>query len=171
MLWDSCNPLVKNTQLSIITGWKWKAKIAVENAELALKMKEIIGTGANGRTGLGLHTLHWWSKVSTINKRKIVLEEIHYLEEVRCIATVVGQRKQGTWTKWESAEDRAVTLSDFKHMKPKKISFLIKTVYVVLPTLVNVHTWGLTTSNQYKACGKAASLKHILTGCEYTLRS
>ena len=89
MLRDSCNPLVKNIQPSIITGQKWKAKIAVENAELVLKMKEIIGTVANWRAGLGLHPQHW-SKESTINKRKMVLEEIHHLEEVRCIATTVG---------------------------------------------------------------------------------
>ena len=55
MLCDSCNPQVKNAKPSIITGQKWKAKIAVENAELALKMKEIIGMVANGRAGVGLH--------------------------------------------------------------------------------------------------------------------
>ena len=33
------DPLVKNAQPSVITGRKWKAKIAVENAESALKMK------------------------------------------------------------------------------------------------------------------------------------
>ena len=44
MLRDSCDPLVKNAQPSVITGRKWKAKIAVENAESALRMKEIIGT-------------------------------------------------------------------------------------------------------------------------------
>ena len=50
----------------------------------------------------------------------------------------------------------------------KKLSFLIKAVYDVLPTPVNLHAWGLTTSDR---CGKTASLKHILTGFEYTLRS
>ena len=39
----------------------------------------------------------------------MVSEEIHNLEEVMHIATVVGQRKQGAWNKWESAKDRAVT--------------------------------------------------------------
>ena len=107
MLHDSDDPVVKNTQPSIITGWKWKVKIAVENAELALKIKEIIGTVANGRAGLGLHPQCWWSKESTIKKRKMVLEEIHHLEELTHIATAVGQRKQGTWTKWESAKDRS----------------------------------------------------------------
>ena len=29
----------------------------------------------------------------------------------------------------------------------------------------------LTTSDRCRACGKTTSLKHILTGCEYTLRS
>ena len=52
---------------------------------------------------------NWWSKKFTINKRKMVSEEIHHLEEVKCVATAVGQRKQGAWTKLENAKDRAVT--------------------------------------------------------------
>ena len=39
----------------------------------------------------------------------MVSEEIPHLEEVKRIAIAVGQRKQGAWTKWESAKDRAVT--------------------------------------------------------------
>ena len=56
-------------------------------------------------------------------------------------------------------------------MEPKKLSFLIKAVDDVLPTPVNLHVWGLTKSDRCKACGKTVSLKHILTGCEYALRS
>ena len=56
-------------------------------------------------------------------------------------------------------------------MEPKKLSFIIKAVYDVLPTPVNLHAWGLTTSDRCGVCGKTASLKHILTGCEYALRS
>ena len=55
--------------------------------------------------------------------------------------------------------------------EPKKLSLLIKAVYDVLPTSVNLHARGLTTSDRCRACGKTASLKHILTGCEYALRS
>ena len=82
MLHDSRNLLVKNAQPSVITGWKWKAKIAVENAESALRMKEMIGTVANGKASLGLHPQRWWSKEFTANRRKMVSEEIHHLEEV-----------------------------------------------------------------------------------------
>ena len=169
MLCESCDPLVKNALPSVITSWKWKVKIAVEDVESAFKMKEIIGTVANGRAVIGLHPQHWWSKESIINKRKMVSEEIHHFEEAMRIAT--RQRKQGAWIKWESAKDRAVTLGDFKHMEPPKLSFLIKSVYNILPTPVNLHAWGLTTSNRCSVCGKTASLKHILTGCEYALRS
>ena len=109
MLRDSRDPLIKNALSSVITGRKWKAKIAVENAESALRMKEIIGTVENEKEGLGLHTQRWRSKESTANKRKMVSEEIHHLEEVRRFATAVRQRKQGAWTKWEGAKDRAVT--------------------------------------------------------------
>ena len=56
-------------------------------------------------------------------------------------------------------------------MDPKKLSFLIKAVYDVSPTPVNLHAWGFTTSDWCRACGQTASLKHILTGCEYTLKS
>ena len=91
MLRDSRDPLVKNAKLSIITGRKWKAEIAVENAESALKMKEIIGTVANGIAGLRLYSQRWWSKESTANRRKMVSEEIHHLEEARRFATSVRQ--------------------------------------------------------------------------------
>ena len=108
-------------------------KVVIKNVESALKIKEIIGTVASGRTSLGLHPQRWWSKESSnINKRKLVSEEIHLFEEVARIATAVGQRKPGAWTKWESAKDRAVIWGDVKHMEPQKLSFLIKAVYDVL---------------------------------------
>ena len=106
-----------------------------------------IYTMANGRAGLHLHPRSWWSKESTINKRKMVWGEIHHLKEVMHIATAVGQRKWAAWIKWESEKDRAVTWGNLKHMEPQKLSFLRKAVYDVLPTPVNLHAWGLTTSN------------------------
>ena len=134
-------------------------------------MKEIIGTVANGKAGLGLHPQRWWSTESTLNRRKMVSEEIHHLEEVTRLATAVGQRKQGAWAEWKCAKHWAVTWTDLKHMEPKKLSFLIKTVYDVLPIPVNLHAWGLTTSDRCRACEETVSLKHILTGCEYAVRS
>ena len=147
-----------------------EAKITVENVESALKMKEIIGNGANRRAGIDLHLQRWWPKESTINKRKIFLEEIHNLEEVRRIATAIGQGKHGSLTKWESTKDKVVTWSDLKHVEPPKL-FPYKGFIDVLPTSVILHAWELTTSDRSRACGNTGNLKNILTGCENALRS
>ena len=61
--------------------------------------------------------------------------------------------------------------SNIKQMEPKQLGFIIKAVYDILPTPVNLKLWGLNKSNLCKACGKVANLKHFLTGCHYSLRS
>ena len=141
MLRDSRDPLVKKVQPCVITDRKWMAKIAVENAESALKMKEMIGIVPNGRSGVHLHPQRWWSKQSTINKRKMVSKEIHHLEV--------------SWRTKEHGpngivQKTAVTWGELKHMESQKLSFLIKAVYDVLPTPVNLHAehvGKLTASN------------------------
>ena len=40
---------------------------------------------------------------------------------------------------------------------------------MTLPTLVNLKLWVLSTSNLCDTSGKIANLKHILTGCQYSL--
>ena len=134
-------------------------------------MKEVISSVATGRARFGLHPQRWWSKETTKNKRRMVSEEIHDFEESKRLAIAVAQPKQGAWTRWENTKDRTITWSDIKQMEPKQLGFLIKAVYDILPTPVNLKLWGLSTSNLCKACGKIANLKHILTGCQYSLRS
>ena len=171
MLRDSVDPLVKSAQPAIITDRKWNAKHAVETAEYSLKMKEVIGSVATGRAGFGLHPQKWWSKETTKNKRRMISEEIHDFEESKRLAIAVAQPKQGAWTRWENTKDRTITWSDIKQMESKQLGFLIKAVYDILPTPVNLKLWGLSTSNLCKACEKLANLKHVLTGCQYFLRS
>ena len=80
------DPLVKSAQPAIITGQKWNAKYAVGMAESSLKMKEVIGSEATRRAGLGFHPQRWWSKETTKNKRRMVSEEIHHFEESKYLA-------------------------------------------------------------------------------------
>ena len=101
----------------------------------------------------------------------MVLEEIHHFEESRHLVIAVAQPKQGAWTRWENTKDRTIRWSNIKQMEPKQLDFLIKAVYDILPTPVNLKLWGLNTSNFCKACGKIAYLKHILFGSQYSLRS
>ena len=115
-------------------------------------MKEVIGSVATGRARFGLHPQWWWSKETTTNKQRMVLEEIHHFEESKHLAIAVAQPKQGAWTRWENTKDRTITWSDIKQIEPKQLSFLIKVVYNILPTPVNLKFWGLSTSNLSKLC-------------------
>ena len=110
-------------------------------------------------------------KETTKNKRRIVSEEIHHFEESKRLAIAVVQPKLGAWIRWENLKDRTITWSDIKQTEPKQLGFLIKAVYDILPTPVNLKFWGLSTFNLFKACGKIANLRHVLTGCQYSLRS
>ena len=101
----------------------------------------------------------------------MVSEEIHHFEESKCLTIAVAQPKQGAWTRCENIKDRTITWNDIKQMEPKQLGFLIKAVYDVLPTPVNLKLQGLSTSKLCKACRKIGNLKHILTGCQHSLRS
>ena len=134
-------------------------------------MKEVIGSVATGRAGFGLHPQKSWSKETTKNKRRMISEEIHDFEESKRLVIAVAQPKQGAWTRWENTKDWTITWSDIKQTEPKQLGFLIKAVYDILPTPVNLELWGLSTFNLCKACGNIAKLKHVLTGCQYSLES
>ena len=108
-------------------------------------------------TTFGLHPQRWWSKETTKNKRRMVSEEIHHFEESKRLAIAVAQPKQCAWTRWENPKDRTITWSNIKQMEPKQLGFLIKAVYDILPTPVNLKLWGLSTSYICKACGNLLS--------------
>ena len=72
----------------------------------------------------------------------MVSEGIHYFEESKRLTIAVVQPKQGAWTWWENTKDRIITWSDIKQMEPKQLGFLIKAVYDILPTPVNLKPWG-----------------------------
>ena len=135
---DSVNPLVKSAQPAIITGRKWNAKYEGETTESSLKMKEVIGSVATGRAGLGLHPQWWWSKETINNKRRMVSEEIHHFEESKRLLIAVAQPKQGSWTRWKNTKDRSITWSGINQIEPKQLGFLIKALHDILPTPVNL---------------------------------
>ena len=101
----------------------------------------------------------------------MVSEKIHHFEESKHLAVAVAQPKQGAWTRWENTKNRTITWSYIKQMAPKQLGFLIKAFYDILATPVNLKLVGLSISNLRKICGKIANLKHVLTGCQYSLRN
>ncbi|GFO40956.1 reverse transcriptase [Plakobranchus ocellatus] len=58
---------------------------------------------------------------------------IRNLEDSTRVQKAAQQPQQGQWTNWDTAIQRSLTWNDIWHMAPLRISFLIRSVYDLLP--------------------------------------
>ena len=54
-------------------------------------------------------------------------------------------------------------------MEPLRLSFLLRNIYDVLQTQVNLKRWKLAEDDRYILCNKMATLEHILSSCNVSL--
>ncbi|KAK3758461.1 hypothetical protein RRG08_058731 [Elysia crispata] len=134
MLEDSEDLIVKTVQPTIKTGRKWKVVEAVDETKECLKIKEVIGQTQTDRKGLGSSTTKWWSKAEGKEKRDMVINEMRLNEDSRRVQKAVQQPQQGQWTNWDNALRKSLTWNEIWHMAPLRISFLIRSVYDLLPS-------------------------------------
>ena len=166
---DSKDEKVSKAGIKVRTGRKWTAEAAVEQAESRLRHKDIVGTVAMGRLGIGNLERPNWEKASTRERREMVQKEVRAAEEESRQTKAVGMKQQGAWTRWEEALPKKLSWGDIWKMDQHKISFLLKSVYDVLPSPTNLRTWGLTDDPSCKLCGKPANLEHVLASCSTAL--
>ncbi|KAL1252214.1 hypothetical protein QQF64_020010 [Cirrhinus molitorella] len=98
----------------------------------------------------------------------MIVDEVKHQEEGTRRAKVVSLSIQGQWTRWDSVEKRKLSWKDLWSMESKRLSFIIRATYDVLPTPVNLQQWR-GEDPSCALCSKPASLKHILTGCKVSL--
>lgn len=70
--------------------------------------------------------------------------------------------------KWESVWERVLTWQDIWNMKEHLIKFLFS-IFSVLPTPSNLHTWGLSESHSCTLCERPANLELVLSSCRLSL--
>ena len=169
MLRDSKDERVREAGIAVRTGRKWSASKALKDAEDRLHHADIVGSVAQGRLGLGYTTRTSWNKADPKERRGMVQREVRKAEEENRHVKAVAMNKQGSWTRWESVRERALTWQDIWKMEGHRIKFLLCSVYDVLPTPSNLHTWGLVESPSCKLCGRIANLEHVLSSCRSNL--
>lgn len=169
MLRDSKDERVRQAGIVVRTGRKWSASRALTEAEVRLHHSDIVGTVAQGRLGLGCSTRVSWNNADPKKRRTMVQMEVRKAEEEVRHVKAVAMKKQGSWTKWEGVRGRALTWQDIWSMEGHRVKFLMCSVYDVLPTPSNLHTWGLAESPNCKLCGKTANLEHVLSSCRLGL--
>ena len=138
-------------------------------AEERLRHKDILGSIAKGRAGLGFfpstHTISAKGK----ERHNLILEEVREGVEEGRYGKMVGLSQQGAWTRWEDVEKKRVTWSDCWRPDFNEIRFLIKSVYDVLPSPTNLHIWGKIETPNCQLCARKGSLQHILSSCPKAL--
>ncbi|XP_076113419.1 uncharacterized protein LOC143081070 [Mytilus galloprovincialis] len=168
---DSKDAKVRGAKVKIRTGRKRKAEEAVKEAETRLKHSGIVGVTAVGRQGFGMTTKPRWDTANEKGRRELVQQQIRQMEEESRNVKAVGMKQQGSWLNWQGARSRALTWSEIWSMEGYRLSFLLRSVYDVLPSPSNLYTWGLIEDPTCTLCkDKPASLQHVLSACPVALK-
>jgi len=165
---DSRDDMVRGAGVETRTGRKWSASQAVAQAESRLRHKDIVGTMAVGKQGLGSAESRSWKKADSRTRREMVQAEVRLAEEEDRGIRAVAMGCQGAWTKWQTT-GKKMTWADIWRSEPLRISFLLRSVYDLLPSPANLHRWGKRDDPTCQLCGKIGTLEHTLSSCQTAL--
>lgn len=169
MLQDSVDPTVQKSEPKLRTGRKWKAKSAVDNAQAALRLKEVMGATQSGRQGFNSSEGPWWSQASPRERREMVVQEVREAEDERRVQKAAQQSQQGQWTAWSGALQRSLTWGDVWRMAPLRLSFAIRSMYDLMPSAANLVKWKKTVDDACPLCSERQTLEHVLSSCSVAL--
>jgi len=137
---DSPDELISGAGIVTHTGRKWSATESVSQAVSALKHRDIVGITAVGRQGIGATKTVHWSRSDQKEGRAMVQSEVRRTEEQARQAKAVEMGAQGVWTTWNTT-DRKLTWGDIWKYEPLRLSFLLRSVYDLLPSPANLSLW------------------------------
>jgi hypothetical protein len=142
MLKDSEDQQINTAGIVTRTGRKWQAQVAVDQAESRLRHKDIVGTTAVGRQGLGFNSRTKWKTATGKERRKLVQEEVKQQCEEERHVRASGMAKQGSWLNWENIKPKKITWNELWRMEPypfvhynvlyriAKMRFVLRDLYV-----------------------------------------
>ncbi|XP_052268407.1 uncharacterized protein LOC127869787 [Dreissena polymorpha] len=116
---------------------------------------------AVGLQGIGATKTVLWSRSDQKERRAMIQSEVRREEESARQARAVEMGAQGTWTTWNTT-DRKLTWGEIWKYKPLRFSFLLRSVYDLLPSAANLFRWALTTDPKFSLCDKTDTLEHGL---------
>ncbi|GFN99830.1 polyprotein [Plakobranchus ocellatus] len=115
-------------------------------------------------------------EMDTLRKQKRKLKkqiraanEIRNKEDSTRVQKAVQQPQQGQWINWDTAIQRSLTWNDIWHMAPLRISFLIRSVYDLLPSNANLVRWGKKDDPTCPLCQGRQTTELVLSSCKVAL--
>ena len=99
----------------------------------------------------------------------MVINEIRMNEDSRRVQKAVQQPQQGQWTNWDNALQRFLTWNNIWHVVPLRISFLIRSVYDLLPSNANLVRWGKKEDPTCPLWNGRQTTEHVFSLCKVAL--
>ena len=165
---SSKDETIREANINLDAGKKWKASKEYDNAKSSLRMQEIAGLANRGREGLGLHPRKYYGTSSNKEKRSLVTGKVRESEEDRRKVKSVQLAQQGASLNWNTRK-KEITHQEVLSMAENRLKFIVKSVYDLLGTPANKNRWFNTNENKCKVCGHEGTLAHILAGCKVAL--
>ena len=119
------------------------------------------------RTGHQAPTTRWKDS-DKVERRSMIQTELRRTEENTRSSKAVQLGSQGNWTKWNLPE-RKITWQELWNYEPLQLSFLLRSVYDMLPSPTNLKLWKLTEDPTCPLCENIGSLRHIMSSCPTAL--
>ena len=169
MLRESRDGEVKSNPPDVRTARKWKAEDETNNIITHLEHRDIVGAGQCDRRGIGYNPFKPFSQMVPRERREAVTSQVQEMEKERREVHLIQCAHQGQVTSWEEGVvERKIGWNEIWQWNTSRLSFLIRSTYDVLPSLVNLKRWGIEEEDMCK-CGVKATMKHILSNCKLAL--
>ena len=105
-----------------------------------------------------------WKVVEAVDETKECLKIKDVIGQTQTDRKGLGSSTAKWWSKAEGKEKR-----DIWHMAPLRISFLIRSVYNLLPSNANLVRWGKKEDPTCRLCQGRQTTEHVLSSCKIAL--
>ena len=116
----------------------WSPEKAIQEAESRLRISEIVGIVAQGRSGLGSFKTTKWNEADNSARRQLIIGEVRKKEEEQRQVKAVSLATQGAWTRWEAVEPRKISSSQILTAEESMLTFFLRATTDTLPSLTQV---------------------------------
>ena len=168
MLETSQDVCIKNADIVLDSGRKWKVSEAVADARVKLKMQDIAGIANIGREGIGINHRQYFKGSTEKVKKQLIVKKIREEEEERRLVRIAGLSQQSRSLQW-GVQQRVMKDRDMRETPEGLFQFQIKVLYDLLPTPSNKNRWFRTEQYSCHLCGGSGTLEHILSSCKVAL--
>ena len=167
---DSTDPSLANVTVGS-AGRKWSSTQARDHALPHLRWSEYC-RGQTSQAGLGVVKHTRISRLKGEGRRRAIISAVRQLDGIKRHVNLHSLSQQGAFTRWKGVANRCLKWGQVLMLRCSRFTFLIGSVYDVLPFQANLKCMGRVDDAKFRVCGERdETLDHVLSGCPRSLAS